>query len=218
MKKPLFVVLILSLTLSACLPAFLQQPAAQAPQVDIHGTAAVIGATMAAKTIAALPSQTPLLAVPSGTLQPLPTSTLTSTPNPVGTATVTTTGTVTTKTPTLTPVTPTATQTLVNGEVAATETLHPRYYGTMPPKIPYGTVLVLNKAKAEAYISLQCTTSDGNVSIIEFPVKGSYGAKAPAGHYFYVAWVGGKKMEGNFKLDNGQDMVITLYKNSISIK
>jgi hypothetical protein len=74
-------------------------------------------------------------------------------------------------------------------------------------------------SKAEAYISLQCTTNDGYVTIIEYPVGGStVNTSAPAGRYVYVAWVGGQKFTGNFKLGKLQDLTIIMYKDRVAIK
>ena len=78
---------------------------------------------------------------------------------------------------------------------------------------------MLNKSKRDAYISLQCTTPDGYVTVIEYPVGGSrLNIDAPAGRYIYVAWVGGRKISGNFKLDKLQDLDLTIYKDRIEIK
>ena len=54
-------------------------------------------------------------------------------------------------------------------------------------------------SKTDAYISLQCTTNDGYVTVIEYPLGGSrVEHSAPAGQYVYVAWVGGRKFTGSF--------------------
>jgi hypothetical protein len=227
MKKPLFVVLILSLALSACLPAFLQQqPAAnnstgEAPQVNIQETAAAMAGTMAVQTIAALP--TPTLVAPSKVVAIPPTSTVPATINPgilVTTTLPTSSPTATAVTATATPPVNMATQTPTPGSGLATPTvtLHVRYYGTLPPKLPYGFITLSNKSKAEAYISLQCTTTDGYTTILEYPVKGTFDVNAPTGKYRYVAWVGGNKMTGDFSLSKRQELFITLYKDEVSIK
>jgi hypothetical protein len=75
----------------------------------------------------------------------------------------------------------------------------------------------VNRAKAEAYISLHVDL-DGSNTVIEYPVKGSIKIEAPIGFYQYVAWVGGRKMVGEFKLHHGDDLSITLYKNKVVIK
>ena len=87
------------------------------------------------------------------------------------------------------------------------------------PICRFGHISMLNMSKAEAYISLQCTTPDGYVTIIEYPVGGRrVNTNAPAGKYIYVAWVGGQKISGNFKLDKVQDLMITIYKDRVEIK
>ena len=228
MKKPLFVVLILSLALSACLPAFLQQqPGAnngtgETPQVNIEETAAAMAGTMAVQTIDALP--TPTLVAPSKVVAIPPTSTIPATINPGILATTT----ILTSSATATAVTGTATSTRLNtatqtptpdnGLATPTVTLHVRFYGTLPPKLPYGFITLSNKSKAEAYISLQCTTTDGYTTILEYPVKGTFDVNAPTGKYIYVAWVGGNKMTGDFSLSKRQELFITLYKDKVSIK
>ena len=74
-------------------------------------------------------------------------------------------------------------------------------------------------SKTDAYISLQCTTRDGYVTVIEYPVGGSrVSTSAPAGRYVYVAWIGGKKFSGNFKLDKSQEVIIRMYKDHVEIK
>ena len=226
MKKPLYVVLILSLALSACLPAFLQQqPGAnngtgEAPQVNIEETAAAMAGTMAVQTIDALP--TPTVVAPSKVVAIPPTSTVPATINPgilVTTTMLTSSATATVVTATTAPSnTPTQTPILNSGLATPTVTLHVRYYGTLPPRLPYGFITLSNKSEAEAYISLQCTTTDGYTTILEYPVKGTIEVNAPTGKYAYVAWVGGNKMEGDFSLGKKVELVITLYKDNVSIK
>jgi len=88
----------------------------------------------------------------------------------------------------------------------------------LPPAVPFSRITLVNKAKAEAYISLQVTMPDGKYSIIEYPVEGSIKIEAPVGSYVYVAWVGGRKMTGNFRLHQGDELLITLYKDRIAVK
>lgn len=89
----------------------------------------------------------------------------------------------------------------------------------MPPNLPSGSVALYNKSKADAYISLQCATIDGYVTVVEYPVGGStVGAKVPAGEYVYVAWIGGKKFTGSFKLGKFQDRRIYMYKDRVEVK
>jgi hypothetical protein len=89
----------------------------------------------------------------------------------------------------------------------------------MPPNLPFGNISMINKSKAEAYISLQCTTPDKYLTVIEYPVgRARISTNAPAGKYLYVAWVGGRKLTGNFRLDKLQDLNLTIYRDRVEIK
>jgi hypothetical protein len=59
---------------------------------------------------------------------------------------------------------------------------------------------------------------DGEYSIIEYPVEGRIRIQAPVGSYLYVAWVGGRKLVGEFRLSNNDDITITLFRNRVEIK
>ena len=59
---------------------------------------------------------------------------------------------------------------------------------------------------------------EGGNTVIEYPVEKSIKIEAPVGFYSYVAWVGGNKMVGNFKLHNNDDLSITIYKDKVIIK
>ena len=91
-------------------------------------------------------------------------------------------------------------------------------YGTLPPAVPSSDIRLINKSKTQAYISLQVTSTDGRYAIIEYPVTGTITVQAPLGSYLYVAWVGGNKMVGNFKLHGNEELSITLYKDKVVIK
>jgi hypothetical protein len=112
----------------------------------------------------------------------------------------------------------TPTATLAAGQVTPIWTLAVRTYGTLPPAVPFSNITLVNKAKAEAYISLQVTMPDGQYSIIEYPVEGRIKIQAPVGSYLYVTWVGGRKMVGEFRLKNNDDLTITLYKDRVVIQ
>ena len=229
MKKMLLIVTGLSLTLSACLPAFLQQPTANpAPAVDMNATAAVlVQASLEALPSATVPpSNTPVVTTATSTLTPV-LVTPTETQNP---ALLTLTATLGAGTVTATPGTSTATTVgslptstftpIISFNIVTTPTGtdHPRFYGTQPPALAFGSITLINKSKADVYISLQCTTKDGYTTIIEYPVKTSIEVNAPAGKYLYVAWVGGKQMVGNFGLDKHQQLSIKIYKDHLEIK
>ncbi len=223
MKKLHFVVLIATVTLTACLPAFLQPSADPAQQPDVGATIAA-GLTEAAQTLVS--QATPTL-IPSATRTASPTHSLTATQSAVPTASITLTETVFATLTTGTAVTPTnvtgtpstlvpATETAPSG--SPTPTLYPRFFGTLPPGIPAGTLKIINRSKSEVYISLQCVTTDGQISILEYPVPRRLEIQAPAGKYIYVAWVGGKKMSGQFSLGKANERMITIYKDRIVVR
>ena len=232
MKKMFFLFAAFCFTLSACVPNA-QQPQATSPapisEADIQATVAV----QVAQTIQSLPSptlapsNTPVVitstSAPTQTqTQAVPTSTSTETQNPtlmtltatlgVGTVTLTTgaTGAV--------PFTTTATPALAL-IVTTTGTPYFQYAGTMPPELPSGNIALINMSKVDASISLRCETKDGYVTYLDYPLGGSaVNDRIPAGSYIYVAWVGGKKFEGSFKLGKSQDVTLLIYKERIERK
>lgn len=177
-------------------------------------------ATPAAATLPPLNTDTPTpVASPvlSNTDTPAAAQTATATPIiDLSATSVTATGNVPTATNLPAGGNPTAT--LVPGQVTAVWTLAVRTYGTLPPAVPFSQVTLVNKANTEAYISLQVTMPNGEYSIIEYPVEGREKIQAPVGSYLYVAWVGGRKMVGEFRLKNNDDISITLYKDRVVIK
>jgi hypothetical protein len=219
MKRTTVLVLATAFILSACIPSLpaLQQPT-QVPVVDLQATDAALVATQAEETLNALP--TPTLEPATDTPEPTATDTEAPTATEIATETltpdhnITATVTAPTATATVTGTPPTATAFVVT----ATETLHPRFFGTLPPALPYGKVRLINLAKAEVYVSLHCTTVNGNTTIIEYPVAGRMNVSAPAGKYTYVAWVGGREFQGSFGLAKGDEIEITFNKDKITIK
>jgi len=211
MKRTAVLALAIALLLNACvvpgLPS-LQQPPTEAPVVDAQATEAA----MAAETLNALPTPT----LEPATDTPEPTATETESPTATETATEAIAETVTETLSVTGTVTPPLTATLA--VATATETLHPRFYGTLPPAIPYGKVRLINRSKAEVYISMQCTTIDGYTTIIEYPVFGRMTVSAPLGRYTYVAWVGGRQFQGWFGLGKGDSIEITFEKDKVKIK
>ncbi|MBL8050060.1 MAG: hypothetical protein JNM46_02475 [Anaerolineales bacterium] len=233
MKKKLAVVVVLSFLLNACLPAF-SQPTAAYPtpisEVDLQLTAAVLSqqTLQAIPSNTSMPSETPVIVTATRTEIA---ETATETQNP---ALLTLTATLGTGTVTAENVTGTPGAELIVGTLpftgtpsltpnpfsTATSTIDPKpqFYGTLPPNLPFGHIFLINKAKADAYISLRVVTKDGYVTILEYPVKGTVNAKAPAGKYTYVAWVGGRQFTGSFSLSEDNDLTITLFKDKITIK
>jgi len=222
MKRTAALVLFMVFLLSACIPGLPTQQAAEEalPTVDAQATNEAMSATQAAETLNSLP--TPTMESPTDTPEPTATLTETATATAVETATTDLNVTVT-ETATLDPnatSTAIATETVIGTlpTPTPTETLHVRFYGTLPPAIPYSKVKLVNRSKTEAYISMQCNTVDGYETILEYPVEGRVRVSAPVGQYTYVAWVGGRQFQGWFGLGRNDEIEITLYKDKITIK
>lgn len=218
MKKTVVVLgLSLALWLGACsqLPGFTPTPGtAPTPTVDLFKTAVAQTLTALPTLVTAPVTDTAVIPIASPTLPATDTPAASSTPP----TEQTTTPAIATSTPTPVPANVTATPTLVTGQVTAIWTLAVRTYGTLPPLVPFSHITLVNKAKTEAYISLHVDLPEGGNTVIEYPVERSIKIEAPIGFYSYVAWVGGNKMVGNFKLHHGDDLSITLYKDKIVIK
>ena len=234
MKKIVVLCSILALLLGACQNIF-TPTVAPGPTADSAATSDALFKTAVAQTLTAQPSPTRVSDLDTATLRtdsptPSPTevvpATSTFTPSADGTATPaavvpTTLPNLTTTPPTATFVAPanaTPTATLALGQVTPVWTLAVRLYGTLPPAVPYSQLTLVNKARTEAYISLQVTMPNGEYSILEYPVEGSVKVQAPVGHYLYVTWVGGRKMVGEFRLHQNDDRTITLFRDRVEIK
>jgi hypothetical protein len=228
MKKIPVMVVLLALALGACLPSAPQTAANTPTPISaeaLQATAAILAQQTleSLPTETALPTETPVVVTATETSIP---ETATETANPV---LLTLTGTLGTGTPeggaqaqaTLEPSTliaATLTTNAASNPLTPTTTPQPLAYGTLPPAIPSGTILIQNKAEAEAYISLRCVTASGLVSILEYPVKKLVESNAPAGKYTYVAWVGGRQFTGSFSLSKDGVLTITLLRDRITIK
>lgn len=234
MKKKITLFLALSFLFSACLPAFTTETAsAPTPlsEADLQLTAAVFSqqTLQAVPTETSLPSETPVIVTATNTLVP---ETATETQNPVlltltatlGTGTVTagtTAGPPSSTSAVIAGTLPfTGTPSVTSNPLTATSTIEPQplFHGTLPPSLPFSTITLVNKSKADAYISLRGVTKDGYVTYIEYPVNGTVKTKAVAGQYTYVAWIGGREFTGSFNLPKDIDLFITLFKNRIEIK
>ena len=220
MMKKRVVVLgsILALAVSACsqIPGFTPTPAT-GPTVDSAATADALFKTAVVQTLTAQPTFTSVPVTDTPVI-PVASSTLPATDTPPATPTLVTDLTTTPATATLASGNVTPTPTLVTGQVTAIWTLAVRKYGTQPPLVPFSHITLINKAKAEAYISLHVDLPEGGNSVIEYPVQGTIKIEAPVGFYSYVAWVGGNKMVGNFRLRHDDDLSITLYTDKVVIK
>jgi hypothetical protein len=214
MKKTAVVLCsVIALLLGACQNIF-TPTAAPGPTVDSAATSDSLFKTAVAQTLTAQPSPTLVTSFDTATL-PVTSPTLPPTEVLPGAVTATPLANLTS-----TPATAnaTSTPTLAAGQVTPVWTLAVRKYGTLPPAVPFSQITLINKAKAEAYISLQVTMPDGKFSIIEYPVAGSVKIQAPVGSYLYVTWVGGRKMVGEFRLKHDVDLSIILYRDRVVIK
>ena len=218
--KKIALPVIAALILGACLPS---TPAPNTvPTVDFAGTADAAAKTSVAQTLTALPTITVAPVTDTVTPPILPSDTATFEPSTATPTTVpnltTTPATATSGTPLEPAFTPTATIVVGSGGATLTPTLGILTYGTLPPAVPYSTVFLVNKSKTQAYISLQVTTAQGGPTIIEYPVERTVKIQAPTGSYLYVAWVGGRKMIGEFRLRNNDDLTITLFKDKVVVQ
>ena len=221
MKKTVVVLgSILALLLGACsqIPGFTPTPGT-GPTVDSAATSDALFKTAVAQTLTAQPTVTSTSAPVTNTaVIPVASPTLVPSDIPAASFTPVTDLTTTPATATLAQGNVTSTPTLVTGQVTAIWTLAIRTYGTLPPLVPFSHITLINKAKAEAYISLHVDLPEGGNTVIEYPVERSIKIEAPLGFYSYVAWVGGNKMVGNFRLRHDDDLSITLYTDKVVIK
>lgn len=214
MNKAVLCVALILLT-AACLPL---TPAPTTPPVmDNAGTAEAMLKTAIVQTLTAQPTGTPLPLMSSATatftqeLLPSETETMTATPV-VDPALAAATGTFEAITSTPVPAT------IPIESATTTHTPAVLTYGTLPPAVPFAYVSLINRAKTQAYISLQVVTAEGGPTIMEYPVHGRIKIQAPVGQYLYVAWVGGRKMVGEFRLHSEDDLEILLYRDRVEIK
>ena len=217
MKKIAIVVLAANI-LGACLP-FTPTPGPSVPTVNVAGTVQASAQTSVAQTLTALPTITVPPATDTATATP-PIAVPSDTATIESTATLVSNLTTTPATATSVPAnfTPTATIASAPGGATLVPTLTIRTYGTLPPAVPFSRITLVNKARTEAYISLQVNTAQGGPTIIEYPVEGTVRILAPTGQYLYVAWVGGRKMVGNFRLKQTDELTITLLRDRVEIK
>ena len=226
-KIAVVLVSMVALLFGACsqIPGLGPNPATS-PTIDTTAISDALFQTAVAQTLTArptLPAASPVVAttdtptlVASPTLPPTETPVASQTFTPAVDLSAAATGTGNVVTATFGPALPTAT--LAVGQVTEIPTLTIRLYGTLPPAVPFSQVTLINKARTEAYISLQVTMPDGTYSILEYPVEGRVEIKAPIGSYLYVAWVGGRKMVGEFKLKHNDDLSIILYRDHIEVR
>ena len=215
-NRMVFAVIVL-LIIGACLPSNL------IPIANVQPTLHVLALTQASlQTILTQTSALP----PTSTLVPVTDTAAPATASPLPSPTETATASLV---PDLTMTVPTATD-FAGSPSAATATLvvvglgkntatpGVLTYGIFPSEVPFSQVNFVNRSKRQAYISLQVTTVEGGLTILEYPVYGLIKVKAPIGYYLYVAWVGGNKMVGNFRLHRNEEITIILYKDRVELK
>jgi hypothetical protein len=224
MKKFTVLALLCAFALGSC--QVISFPTNPAPNVDSQGTVNALIQTANAQTLTAQPS--PTTVPPTFTFTPVlaeASPTATSVPLFSDTPVINLTTTLATATPLTTASGPTATglfatstATLAAGQATASPTLGIRTYGTLPPlNRPFTQATIINRSKAEAYISLQIETDQG-FTIIEYPVVKMVRIKIPTGNYTYVVWVGGRQFVGYFHASQIDEPVITIFKDKIVIK
>lgn len=94
----------------------------------------------------------------------------------------------------------------------------PLSHGSVPAGTPRGEIELINKAHGDVYVSLQGTTKDDYHVIYEYPVSDPVHTRIPSGWYTYVAWVGGLKFEGQFKLGVDGSRTITFYAGKVAVE
>lgn len=230
MKRLFPLLVIVALLAGACTPILSQPQAAPTPvsEAELQLTAAVLSqqTLQALPTNTIAPSETPVIHTPSPTFTPSPDVTATETISPaILTLTATLlalggTAETTIAAPGTVGASATAETVTATNNVPVTATIgtpQPLAYGTLPPNLPAGTIVLFNKSHVEAYVSLRCVTKDGYVTILEYPIKKNFSISAPAGQYTYTAWVGGRQFSGSFSLAQDGAKTITFYSDKIQI-
>lgn len=212
MKRLSLILVAGSLLLSACLPAFFQPAGTQVSQ-----------ATSAFENLYTQTSEPTAVIEPTSTL-PIITSTViteTSTPIEITLDSIPTstgdslTATFQSETP------PTGTFTPTPGgypTITPTDLMVTREAGIIPAGTKYAQVKLINKSKRQTYVSLHWHYDDKTVAYFEYPVSGTVSDKIPVGRYTYVAWVGGKKMTGAFRMHINTEVTIIIYKDRIAVQ
>lgn len=222
MRKFLFVCATVLIIGACVLPVTFTPAPNPSPVPDTAGTAESLMETAVIQTLTAQPTETPVIAEFTVTSTEAGEASASPTVSAVGEASATLAA-VETLSPEATGTFDIPTATAFSGTQPAgisTASVTPGVltYGTLPPAVPFSNITLINRAKTQAYISLQVTTAEGGPAILEYPVSGQIKIKAPIGHYLYVAWVGGRKMVGEFRLHRDEDLSVILYRDRIEVK
>ena len=231
MKKIIFVGALILLSLSACVPDFLNPSSddAPAPAVDIAATVENAANTQVAQTLDAFVAlATPTLESPTDeptapatevvSFTETGTATLTETPDGTPVITETPDGTLTAETATetsdgtLPAETATATLAITATSVYPSPT-SPISINEPPASVPRYKIKVENKTKGRVYISLQGSTEGGYNPIIEYDLasKERVILTIPEGKYASIVYVGNDPMINYFGVykNNGVSIVIS---------
>lgn len=237
MKKLFFLMIALSLAISACgtsanpsVPAGAAINPSPISQVNLQATAAILvqQTIQAIPTATVVPSNTPVLITPTDT------ATITASPTLAVTATETLNPILLTLTATLGTGTPYTSGTIIPGNTSGIvqttvipdfsgPTIAPSYpltYGTMPPNLPAGKVTAINQFNGQAYISVHCTSKDGYTTIVEYQMegRGKVGLKTTAGRCYAIVWVDGKRFSASFRLSEGGNATVTITNKGVTAK
>jgi len=90
-------------------------------------------------------------------------------------------------------------------------------WSTVNRNTPNAVVILSNKSGGDVYISLHTSRADGTNAIHEYPVNGTINVDIPVGWIDYVAWVGGVKYTGGFKLKEGDIHTITFNRSKVVV-
>ena len=222
MKRRIFVLILVTMIVGACVPVSATQNPVSAP--NLQATLDVIIKTSIAQTLTAqptTPTTAPAIETKVSVVTSSPTAAISQTPSSTIVTNLTTTpatATSGTEQPTSQPTTTGTQLTPSAGTVTLTPTLGILTYGTLPPAVPSASIMIWNKSKVQAYISLQNFTKGKEPAILEYPVAKQVKVKAPLGNYVYVVWVGGRQITGSFVLHTGDDLIITIYKDKVAIQ
>ena len=235
MKKILFVGALAILSLSACVPDFLNSSseAATSAPVDVAATVEEAANTQAAQTFAALgaiatniqelPTNEPAAtATEVASSTDTTTATLTETPNGTLTITETPDGTLPAATVTEAPdgTLTVATATLdITATSAFPSPTSPISINEPPASVPRYKINVENSTKVRVYISLQGSSEGGYNPIIEYDLAPREEIKltVPEGYYASIVYVGKDPMINYFGVYKNNSVTIDISKDSVKV-
>ena len=233
MKKIILLALVVLLSLTACVPDFLNSGAQDAPaeSVDVAATVDAAASTQAVETFAALASPTMEEPTAEATVEEVP-ATATETLAPTETATLEISETAT-ETPeeTLSAQTETVTGTPEESLSAETATITPTATNALPTltppisineppaSVPRHKVKVRNNTKVSVYISLHGSTEGGYKPIVESPLGPWQKIKltVPEGYYTIVVYVGSDPIIDHVYIHRSNTVEITIKEDSIKV-